>query len=151
MNRLFTLMFGVVLLSVSLMSCDNGSPKAVAETYLEGFYKQDYDKARSVCTEDSKKYVSTVEQIAATMPEDTKDVADDIKVDIIDVKEDQDKAVVTYKVSTLPEEMKLELVLQGNQWLVNSSKQEVYESMGNFESDEATDVPQEATMSPEEK
>ncbi|MGN6477695.1 MAG: hypothetical protein ACTHKV_10755, partial [Flavipsychrobacter sp.] len=45
-----------------------------------------------------------------------------IKVDIKDVKENGDKAVVSFTTSEMPEEKQLNMVKQNGKWLVNLTK-----------------------------
>lgn len=95
----------------------------------------EYDKAKEVATDDTKKLLDMMEQFSSVLPDSSKANAQKIKVEIKDVKEEGDKAVVTYVTSESPNEQKLDMVKQNGKWLVQWSKQD-----GN---NEMNDVPEE--------
>lgn len=113
-----------IFFTIALVGCSSNSPKAVADKFLTSFYHMEYDKAREVSTEEAKELVNLMEQFALQQPDSVKQNAKKINVDIIDVKEEGDKATVTYSVSTEPGEQTLKLVKQNGQWLVSHSKQD---------------------------
>lgn len=130
-----------IIFTVALTSCSKNSPEAVADKFLTSFYHMEYDKAREVATEDAKELVNLMEQFAMQQPDSVKQNAKKIKIDIIEVKEDGDKATAKYSVSTEPGEQTLRLVKQNGQWLVSHSKQDDAEDMSDEQMlEEATTV-----------
>ncbi|MCB0697004.1 MAG: DUF4878 domain-containing protein [Chitinophagaceae bacterium] len=112
------------LLMLGLASCTDNSPKAVAEKFLNAFYHKDYEKARSVSTEKTIELVNLMEQFSIQQPDSVKQNAKLIKIEIVDVKEEGDKATVIYTASNEPGEQKLRLEKQNGKWLVSHSKQD---------------------------
>lgn len=84
----------------------------------------EYEKAREVSTEKAIELVNLMEQFSVNYPDSAKQNAKKISIDILDVKEDGDNAVVTYTVSSEPGEQKLKLVKQNGKWLVSHSKED---------------------------
>ncbi len=125
----------ICVLAISITSCSNNSPKASADKFLTSLYHMEYDKAKEVATDDTKKLLDMMEQFSSVLPDSSKANAQKIKVEIKDVKEEGDKAVVTYVTSESPNEQKLDMVKQNGKWLVQWSKQD-----GN---NEMNDVPEE--------
>lgn len=121
-NR-FLAIFAAVLM-LGMVSCSDNSPKATAEKFLNAFYHMEYDKAREVSTDKAIELVNLMEQFSVQYPDSAKQNAKKIKVEILDVKEEGDNAVVTYTVSSEPGEQKLKLVKQNGKWLVSHSKQD---------------------------
>lgn len=118
------LLIPFLVLLLGLTACNNDSPEAVAKQFLNSFYHMEYDKAREVSTDRAIELVNLMEQFSAQQPDSTRQNAKRIGIDILDVKEDGDNAVVTYSVSTEPGEQKLKLVKQNGKWLVSHSKQD---------------------------
>lgn len=125
---------GVALtLVMSLVSCDSNSPKPIADKWLNGLYHLDYKSAKEVSTDDTKQLLETLEQFSTIYPDSVKEEMKKIKVDIKDVKEEGDKATVTYTTSDEPSEKTLNLVKQNGKWLVKWTKQD---QMGDAAGDE---------------
>lgn len=129
----------VVVLALSLSACSDNSPKGTAEKFLNAFYHMEYDKARQVSTEKTVELVNLMEQFAMQSPDSTRQNARMIKVEIINVQEEGDNAVVTYTTSNEPGEQKLKLVKQNGKWLVNDSKQDAVYEEEQSETPPATD------------
>jgi hypothetical protein len=125
----------VTLFAVSLISCNTNSPKSSADKFLTGLYHMDYEAAKSVSTEETKKMLDMMAQFSSMVPDSAKETAKKIKVDIKDVKEEGDKAVVTYTTTEDPAEKKLNMVKQSGKWLVQWSKQDTMGSEGNNNTD----------------
>ncbi len=121
MNRLVTVFIAIALI-ISFAACSDNSPKAAAQQFLTSFYHMEYEKAREVSTPKTKEMVDMIEQFAINYPDSTKQEAKSIKVEILDVKEDGDKAVATYQLSNEPGQQKLNLVKQNGTWLADFSK-----------------------------
>lgn len=121
-NRILTFIAAIIMLGMA--SCADNSPKATAEKFLNSFYHMEYEKAREVSTEKAIELVNLMEQFSVNYPDSAKQNAKKIAIDILDVKEDGDNAVVTYTVSSEPGEQKLKLVKQNGKWLVSHSKED---------------------------
>ncbi len=137
MQKALLSVFVAAIFAVAFTGCNKNSPKAAAETYLNGLYHYDYEAAKSVATEETKNMIDLAAQFSAMMPDSMREEAQKIKVDIKDVKEEGDRAVVTYSTSDEEAEKKLNLVKQGDKWLVNHSK------MDDMMNEEGLDDPQD--------
>lgn len=126
----------ICLLAISITSCSNNSPKASADKFLTSLYHMEYAKAKEVATDDTKKLLDMMEQFSSVLPDSSKQSAKKIKVDIKDVKEEGDKATVTYVTSESPNEQKLDMVKQNGKWLVQWSKQDGGNDMSDMPADE---------------
>lgn len=118
----------LLLASMLLVSCSKNSPKDVANTWLTSFYHMDYEAAKKVSTDDTKALLTQLSALSSMMPDSTKKELKNISVTIKDVKEDGDKATVTYSLSGGKDAPKdtppLKLVKQGGKWLVQFTKQD---------------------------
>lgn len=126
----------ICLLAISITSCSNNSPKASADKFLTSLYHMEYAKAKEVATDDTKKLLDMMEQFSSVLPDSSKQSAKKIKVDIKDVKEEGDKATVTYVTSESPNEQKLDMIKQNGKWLVQWSKQDGGNDMNDMPADE---------------
>lgn len=124
MKKLFFSLATVVLLAMSLVSCNNNTPKAAADKFLNSFYHMDYKEAKTVSTEETKKMLDMIEQFSTMMPDSAKETAKKVKINIKDVKEEGDKATVMYTTSENTTESKLDLIKQEGKWLVQFNKQD---------------------------
>jgi hypothetical protein len=124
MKKLLLSVAAMFVMALTIVSCNNNSPKASADTFLNSLYHMDYAKAKTVSTEDTKKLLDMMEQFSSVLPDSSKESAKKIKVDIKDVKEEGDKATVTYVTSENPNEQKLDMVKENGKWLVKWSKQD---------------------------
>jgi hypothetical protein len=122
MKKVLLSLTAVLVLAVSFVSCNSNSPKTSADKFMTGLLHYDYDAAKSVSTEETKKMIDLMAQFSAMMPDSVKQAAKKVKVNIKDSKEEGDKAVVTYTTSDDPAEKKLNLVKQDGKWLVQYSK-----------------------------
>jgi ElaB/YqjD/DUF883 family membrane-anchored ribosome-binding protein len=104
------------------MSCNKNNPKDVAHTWLTGFNQMDFEQAMKLSTNDTKNLLSTLEQLTEGVSDSGRTELKKIKVSIKDVKEDGDKAMVTYTSSDNPNEQVLSLVKQNDKWLVQFTK-----------------------------
>lgn len=121
-TRSITVLFAALVLTIT--SCSDNSPEAVADKFLNSFYHMQYDEAREVSTDEAKELINLMEQFSVQQPDSVKQNAKKLKVTIVNVQEDGDKAVVTYSVSNEPGEQKLKMVKQNGKWLVSHSKQD---------------------------
>jgi hypothetical protein len=122
----------VILLSLSVVftACKKNAPKDVAQTWLTAFYHFDFETAKKESTEETKKMLSTLEQLVQMEPDSTKQQMKKIKIEIKDVKEEGDKATVTYTSSDSPNPETLHLVKQNGKWLVQFTKQDQMNDQG---------------------
>jgi hypothetical protein len=149
MKKIVLFFAAATILSLGLVSCNNNSAKSTAETFLNGLYHYDYEAAKSVSTEETKKMVDLMAQFSAMMPDSVKQDAKKVKVDIKDVKEEGDKATVSYTLSDDPAERKLNLVKQDKKWLVQYSKMDGNMGEGNPDANAGDTVPiEEPTTAP---
>ncbi len=138
------------LASMMLVSCSKNSPKDVANSWLTSFYHMDYEAAKKVSTEDTKALLTQLGALSSMMPDSLKKEAKNIAITISDVKEDGDKATVTYKKSdkgkdaTPSEASTLKLVKKDGKWLVQFTKND---QMGSG-SDAAPSSPDQGTTPP---
>lgn len=122
MKKVFFSLVAVFALAISLVSCNSNSPKAAAEKFVNGLTHMDYEAAKSVSTEDTKKMLEMMQQLTAMMPDSVKENAKKEKVTMGKEEVNGDKATVTYTVSSDPAEKKVNLVKQNGKWLVQWSK-----------------------------
>ncbi len=120
-NNLRLFLF-VAIIPFALMSCNKNTPKDVAHTWLTGFNQMDFEQAMKLSTNDTKNLLSTLEQLTEGVSDSGRAELKKIKVSIKDVKEDGDKAMVTYTSSDNPNEQVLSLVKQNDKWLVQFTK-----------------------------
>jgi ElaB/YqjD/DUF883 family membrane-anchored ribosome-binding protein len=130
----------LAFLSLMLVSCSKNTPKEVAKTWLTGFNHMDFEDAMKLSTQDTKNLLSSLEELTKGVSDSGKTEVKKIKVSIKDVKEEGDKAVVTYTSSDNPTEQKLNLVKENDKWLVQFTKTDL---VGVMPKDE--DVPVEET------
>jgi GH25 family lysozyme M1 (1,4-beta-N-acetylmuramidase) len=143
MKKVFFSLVAVFALAISLVSCSSNSPKASAEKFVNGLTHMDYEAAKSVSTEDTKKMLEMMQQLTAMMPDSVKENAKKAKVNIGKEEINGDKATVTYTTSENPTEQKLNLVKQNGKWLVQWSKNDNGAGAG---SDMSTPPPTNDTM-----
>lgn len=119
----------LILLTLGLSSCKNAGPKETAEKYLNGFAHLDFEAAKSVSTEETKKTLAMMEQLAKKMVSDSiRKERMRIKIDIEEAKEtDKDHAEVTYTTSESSALQKIYLIKQNGKWLVDLNKVDQFE------------------------
>jgi len=108
---------------IALAACNQNTPKQAAEQFLSSTYRYDFETAKKVSTEKTKKMVDMYEQFAQNLPDSVKKKFGQIKYDIKSVKEDSATAYVTYTTSEYPQEQTLHLVKQKGKWLVEWTKE----------------------------
>jgi hypothetical protein len=87
-----------------------------------------------------KEMIDLMAQFSAMMPDSVKQAAKKVKIKIKDVKEEGDKATVTYSTSDDPAEKKLNMVKQEGKWLVKYSKMDDTEPAADTEPVETNTV-----------
>lgn len=122
MKRILFYSLSVFVMLAALSSCNRNPEKATAEKFLNGLYHYNYEDAKSVSTEETKRMVDLMAQFSAMMPDSVKQAAKKVKIDVKDVKVDGDKAVATYTTSDDAQEKKLNMIKKDDKWLVEYSK-----------------------------
>jgi len=120
----------IIALAFTLVSCNTNSPKSVATQFLTDFYHMDFDAAKKVSTDDTKKMLDMFQQLETMMADSTKQQLKKIKVDVKDVKIDGDKATANYVTSDNAKAQTLHLVKQNGKWLAQWSKQDQMNDAG---------------------
>ena len=83
MKKIFSYVSIIIALAVIITGCSQNSPKAVATTFLNGYYHLDYDAAKKVSTEETVKTLNMMQQLSATFfPDSMKKAAKNIKITI---------------------------------------------------------------------
>lgn len=131
MRRLMLLAVACVM----FVSCGKNTPKEVAKTWLTGFNHMDFEQSIKLSTDDTKNLLSSLEELTKGVTDSGKAELKKIKINIKDVKEEGDKAIVTYSSSDNPTEQKLNLVKVNDKWLVQFTKSDL---VGVMPKDEAT-------------
>src|SRR5690606_19108182 len=100
--------------------------KAAADKFLTSLAHMDYEAAKTVSTEDTKKMLDLMAQFSSMMPDSVKTEAKKIKITVKDEKIEGDNATVTYTSSEDENktEHKLNLTKKEGQWLVVWNKDE---------------------------
>jgi len=133
MKKILLSLSALLLAAVVVISCNKNSPKEVANTWLTNFYHMDYDAAKKVSTEDTKNILAQLQQLSNMISDSSKKEQKKITITIKDVKEEGDKATVSYSTSSDSPNSKnniLKLVKQNGQWLVQFSKNDSMGDMG---------------------
>jgi len=124
------------LVAVFVFSCSGGSgPEKVAQSYLDAFYAEDYEKAKEFSTEETKGFLDFMKNISAMSGEKKEETKE--KKEIKDLKctiEGDTAAVCTYmiddKATNAAKEEKLNLRKSGDKWLVNQPKENPMDAAG---------------------
>jgi hypothetical protein len=128
MKKMLFYAAAMLIVVTGMFSCNKNTPEASAEKFLNGFLHMDFEAAKSVSTEETKKFVSMMQQLSPAMVNDSvKNEAKKIKVKIIDSEIKGDKAVVTFTTSESNAQQKLHLVKENGNWLVESTKNDQFD------------------------
>lgn len=132
MKKLFYSLSALVIAALFMVSCNKNSPKDVADKWLTSFYHMDYEEAKKVSTDETKGIVNTFQELTRSLADSSKQEMKKIQVKIKDVKEDGDKAVVTYTTSEEDtKEQKIDLIKKDGKWLVQFSKNDMMGDVDN--------------------
>src|SRR4051812_30439149 len=138
MKRVLQLCLGLLVAGIMMAGCNKGGPKDVANKWLTSFYQNDYETAKKYSTDDTKKFLSELNELFKILPDSSRKDLKKETVSIKDVKQDGDKATVTYATSTEPgKEQQLSLVKQNDKWLVQFSKEDVPADVGENAAEQA--------------
>ena len=131
MKKITGLFATIFVAALFMVSCNSNSPKDVANTWLNGFYHMDYEAAKKVSTDETKTFISQLQALSGMMPDSIKKEMKKVTVNVKDVKEDGDKATVTYTTSTDGnKEQSLKMVKKDGKWLVQFTKNDSMGDMG---------------------
>ncbi len=146
-----------ILAAFMMAGCSKNTPKDVAYNWLTDFNHLDFDAAKKLSTADTKNLLSSLQQLTEKVTDSNKKELKKVTITIKDVKENGDKAVATYISSDNPaKNQTLNLVKQGNKWLVQFSKVDLMAEVPGADNDAtmspdttgaATGAPQDTTMS----
>jgi len=118
----FLVSFSLVL-AIAFVGCNKNGPKDVAQNWLTSFLHLDIENAKKFSTDDTKMLLSEIQQLTDKVSDSSKKEMKKITVNIKNVKENGNKAVATYTTSDVPnKEQTINLVKQGDKWLVQFSK-----------------------------
>src|SRR5690606_34701343 len=99
MKKIILSFTALLLASICFVGCSSNSPKASADKFLTALAHMDYEAAKSVSTDETKKMIDLISSFSSMMPDSAKAEAKKIKISIKDEKIDGDKATVTYTSS----------------------------------------------------
>lgn len=116
----------IICLTISLAGCTSNNPKAVAEKFLLSVAKADLEEAKTVSDSTTRELLDQADYLNM-VPDSVKAEGRKLKINILDVKETGDKAVVSYNTSKLEEQQLITLVRIDGKWLVQLNKAEQYE------------------------
>lgn len=108
----------VAIVATAVVSCKKSGPEAVAKDFVMALDSKDYDKAKSLGTDDTKAMVDLIKSLAGMAPASDKHA----KIDKMDCKVDGDKGTCTYCCTAEGAEDKVELVQKDGKWLVDMKK-----------------------------
>ncbi len=129
-------LFGFFVVAIlTLSACNRNSPKEVAKTWLIAFNSMDIDPALKISTPPTKNLLSTLYQLTGGITDSARKELNKVDVDIVDVKQNEYDAIVTYTTSDNPRERKIKLVRQSDKWLVQFTKEDL--------ANEVVDIPNE--------
>ncbi len=134
-----------VLFIAALTGCNSSGPEAAAEKYLNAMMRMDFEKAKEVSTDETKRIIGTMEQVSATsVPDSVKQQKKTVKIKIESAEVKDDEATVTYTTSESAAQMKIFLVKQKDRWLVEASKIDEFNRAGvDTDMEPGTEAPAE--------
>lgn len=123
--KTYVKMLAVLLIAgtLTMTSCSKNTPKEVAYNWLTAFNHLDFETARKLSTPDTKVLLGELDQLTSKVSDSNKKDLKKVTVNIKKVKEDGDKATVTYVSSDdASKEQTVTLVKQEGKWLVQFTK-----------------------------
>ena len=131
--------FCTILLSFVFLlgSCQKDSPEATAKEFLNSFYHMDFDKAVALSTPKQAELVKQIEQFSVVVNDSVRAERKKVTVEITNVIQTGDEAVVTFKNSLEPSEQTLKLVHKDGKWLANNSKEDITDDLDDEEVQES--------------
>lgn len=120
-----------------LSSCQSSNPKSTSEKFLTAVYRFDFEKAENYATPETQKFLKLMYLYYTDINKEQKTEAAKIEIDITDVNNMNDSAIVSYHTSVDESIKTLHLYKKNESWLVNWSSKELEQELG-FETVEAT-------------
>ncbi len=109
-------------------SCQNNSPKFVAEHFLTAISHANLEEAKKYCDSNTKELLDQANYLNM-VPDSVKKEAQKLKIFIKDVKENGNTALVSYTTSKLEEQQFITLVKEDDKWLVQLDKMQDYDDI----------------------
>lgn len=125
MNKKYFFSGIALVLAMWLTGCSRNTPKEVAKVWLTSFNRMDTDPAMKLSTGPTRNLLSTLTELTGGISDSARKELDKVTVDIKNVEETGDKAVVSYTTSDNPRERKLNLIKENDKWLVQFSKSDL--------------------------
>ena len=120
----------LAMMAFSLVSCSSNSSRDAGEKFLNNFYHLDFEGAKTLATDDTKKMIDFTKQISTMMPDSARNMAKSTKIEIKGVKEVGDSATITYTVTDpknksegVPDQ-RLKMIKVDGKWLAQWNKQD---------------------------
>lgn len=135
----------IFALLIGIYSCNSNDPKYVAEKFLTSVARADLEEAKKYCDSGTVELLDQANYLNM-VPDSVKAEGRKLKINIEDLKETGDKAVVTYTTSKLAEKQLITLVKQDGKWLVQLDKAQQYDNEEPIMT-EALDTIQDSTAS----
>lgn len=137
----------IVLFAFGACKKSANDPASVAKEYVLAINKMDYDKAKTLSTEETSKFIEMMKAFSNMGGDEAKlaefkKKSEKIEVEILntDIKDDT-LAICKYKISGIenqePKEESINLVKRNNKWLAHQKK----EGLGS----ENTEIPSDST------
>lgn len=112
-----------IMLGFGLTGCNQNTPEARAERFLNSLYRMEYQEAKTMATEETVKVLDMMEQFSSMMPDSVRENAKRIRIDIVSVeKQGEDRATITYTTTESEQENTLDMVRQNEEWLAQWDK-----------------------------
>ena len=137
--------FVCLVLMIGLSSCNPNTPKAVASKFLNSIYHLEYDAAKNLVTDDSKRLLDAQHQFSVYLSDSERQEFKKLVVNIVKVGINDNTAVVTYTTSARPNEETIHLVKNKDKWLVRWTQEDMDVDMNNIK--DAEEIPNVDTTS----
>ncbi len=108
----------VAIVATAVVSCKKTGPEAVAKDFVMALDSKDYDKAKSLGTDDTKQMVDLIKSLAGMTPPSDKHA----KIDKMTCTVDGDKGVCSYCCTAEGVEDKVDVVRKDGKWYVDMKK-----------------------------
>lgn len=129
MKSIIKITFALVL-SVVMFGCSGDSPEKAAQAFLDAVNAKDFEKAKTLSTEDSHKMIDLIASFAAAGEEEEAEVK---KVVVKKCTVTDDKAVCDYCCDAEGKETQINLKKVDEKWLADMSKETLFGDENPFE------------------
>lgn len=130
-----------VAISIAMFGCSGDSPEKAAQAFLDAVNAKDFEKAKTLSTEDSHKMIDLIASFAQAGEEEEAEVK---KVDVKKCTVDGDKAVCDYCCDAEGKETQINLKKEGDKWLADMSKETLFGDENPFENVDMTPETEDA-------